>query len=62
MDAVEECRGRKGFVESCQGFFGTFYNAKYDLAGFTKRMFCLDKHKISPEFLCYLVDNVDKSV
>jgi len=29
---------------------------------FTKRMFCLDKHKISPELLCYLVDNVDKSV
>ena len=28
---------------------------------FTKRMFSLDKNGISPEKLCYLVDNVDKS-
>ena len=38
----------------------TMQNTIWD--SFTKRMFSLDKHKISPEFLCYLVDNVDKSV
>ena len=38
----------------------TIQNTIWD--SFTKRMFCLDKHKISPEMLCYPVDNVEKFI
>jgi len=38
----------------------TIQSAIWD--SFTKRMFCLDRTWISPEMLCYPVDNVDKSV
>ena len=60
---VTDCVGSSGKVTYLVNVFSVFFTIQNTIwDSFTKRMFCLDKHKISPEFLCYPVDNVDKSV
>ena len=43
--------------------FGLFFTRRITIyESFTKRMFSLDRKKISPEFPGFFVDNVDNSV